>query len=346
MSFTEFHAANSVEGRPSLVDGPPPDLERRILEIWMNVLERPNIGVTDNFYALGGDSLRAVQLISQIETELNVNIPPSRFYEASTVAKQVQVVEAFYDGALHEEGSQSVFEICPSPTGRPLFCFPGDCGTVARFYPLAERLRSEQGVSVVLYSYLEKDVPRPSLRDLAASCVRSIKSAQPAGPYYLGGYCFGATVAYEAGRQLHAAGEEVAMVALWDPESGPASWPLRKKFNHWKKKLSNFLRSLIGRSFEPAPQPPEAVLTAQDKIDRMQLAALKIFQSYRPRPYPGRVLFIYAAESHMPPEISYWRGLARGEFEAQTIPGSHFTMLKEPNVASLAEILRTQFQKG
>lgn len=181
------------------------------------------------------------------------------------------------------------------------------------------------------------------MRELAASCLRGIKSVQPAGPYHLGGYCFGASVAYEVARQLLAAGEKVAILALWDPEIGPASWSLRKRFIRKREKLAAFVRSLLGPLW-PTSKPKEESLKVPDRIARFQMAAQEILESYWHRSYAGPLTLFHAVDSHQSPEIPYWHRLARGGFESHAIPGSHFTMLQEPNVASLAEILRTQFQ--
>jgi thioesterase domain-containing protein len=43
-----------------------------------------------------------------------------------------------------------------------------------------------------------------------------MRAVQPSGPYYLGGYCFGGTVAFEIAQQLHAAGERVDLLLLLD----------------------------------------------------------------------------------------------------------------------------------
>jgi thioesterase domain-containing protein/acyl carrier protein len=354
---------------------PRNDLERRILAIWTEVLEHDFVGVTDNFYDVGGDSLRAVQVISQIENEFAISLPPSRLYDAATVEKQALVLQADPADLALPLDESLVVEIRPSESGKPLFCFPGNCGGVSPFYPLGERIGTENGVSVVLYSYLERNTPTPTMKDLAASCLQGVKSVQPAGPYHLTGYCFGASVAYEVARQLQAAGEEVATLALLDPEPGFASWPVRKQIATRTREFTAQVRSYVawrlagGRRVakpavapaEPLPvapteavaSPAEASIVApskpksglSDKIAHFQKAAHAILQSYKHRPYEGRFTIFHSASGHNPPELSYWRSLARGEFEEHRVPGNHFTMLQEPHVASIAEILRKAFQQ-
>jgi thioesterase domain-containing protein/acyl carrier protein len=348
MAVTKSHVENFAKEEAGVVT-PRSDLEQRILHIWIEVLGTSAIGVTDNFYDVGGDSLRAVQVISQIEAEFNISLPPSRLYDAATIEKQARVLASEPAETTPEQRNSLVFEIRSSTSGTPLFCFPGNCGGVSPFYPLAERLGQEHGVSVVLYSYLERNTPTPSMRELAASCLQGIKSVQPAGPYHLSGYCFGASVAYEVARQLERAGEKVASLALLDPEPGLASWPLRRQMAYTARKFTARVRSLVV-SRQPARQAAAAATPAAkpgvavpDKIAHFQRAAHSILQAYKHLPYAGPLAIFHSADGHNVPDISYWRGLARGAFESHCVPGNHFTMLQEPNVSGMAEILQKRF---
>src|SRR5262249_32000259 len=65
--------------------GPRNELEQKLVAIWEELLKRERIGVTDNFFALGGQSLLAVMLVSRIEHELGVRVPLSRVLERATI---------------------------------------------------------------------------------------------------------------------------------------------------------------------------------------------------------------------------------------------------------------------
>jgi thioesterase domain-containing protein/acyl carrier protein len=321
-------------------------MEQRLLEIWQDVLERSSIGVTDNFYDVGGDSLSAVQVVAQVEAGFCVNIPPSRLYDAATIEKQALVISGTDPNSPPEPSNQAIFEIRGSDSGTPLFCFPGNCGGVSPFYPLAGKLGSKHGLSVVLYSYLEQNTAPPSMQELAADCLAGIKSVQAAGPYHLGGYCFGASVAYEVARKLRAGGDEVALLALWDPEAGIDSWPLRKRMRYRRKEWTTRMRSWLTRSRKAAATSPDVRLPGPSKIAHFQTAALSIHRGYKHRPYEGRLSVFYAIDGHHPVDLPYWRRPARGEFEALAIPGNHFTMLQELNVAGIAEVLQQRFAES
>jgi acyl-coenzyme A synthetase/AMP-(fatty) acid ligase/acyl carrier protein len=66
--------------------GPRTETERRLVEIWAEVLEMPAVGIDDNFFDLGGHSLLAVQIASRIRNIFAVDVPLRALFEAPTVA--------------------------------------------------------------------------------------------------------------------------------------------------------------------------------------------------------------------------------------------------------------------
>jgi len=223
---------------------------------------------------------------------------------------------------------------------RPLFCFPGNSGGISNFHALVERLDPAQSVNVVLYSELARSGTPPSMEEFATSCLQAIQGAQPTEPYCLAGFCFGASVAYEVARQLRAAGAEVATLALLEVEPGLASWPWRQRMAYRRKKFIGWIRSFFVRHPRPAnPQPGKEHAVVPDRIARVQAAAHPMLQNYKHRRYDGQVLHFCAMQGSQPLDVSYWRELAAG-LEVFSIPGSHFTMLQEPNISTLADILQ------
>ena len=60
-------------------------LEQKVAQIWQRILGRDEIGVHDNFFDLGGNSLLALQLVSEIGQELDIQIAPVTLFEFPTV---------------------------------------------------------------------------------------------------------------------------------------------------------------------------------------------------------------------------------------------------------------------
>ena len=136
------------------------------------------------------------------------------------------------------------------------------------------------------------------------------------------------------------------MLALLEVEPGFASWPLSRRFAYRKKQFVSWIRSFFVRTPRSThDQSPEKRLVVCNRIPRIQTAARPILRNYKHRPYDGRVLLVRAVQGSGLAEVPYWRALAGG-VEVFSLPGSHFTILQEPNVSDLAEVLQSRLQKG
>lgn len=215
-----------------------------------------------------------------------------------------------------------------------------------------------------------------TIEEMAARYVQELRTFQPAGPYSLGGYCFGGNVAYEMARLLEAQGQCVASLALMNsspPNSGyyrfrwtpPAlvrfmanlvSWcanfftwdpQVRGRYVRWK--LSQWSRRIAGwcgrTGMAPAGGPEEIVDLAalpagEHLLYEMHLRALI---RYHCRPYAGAVT-LFRTHSH--PLVSSfdslygWGEFARGGITLRSMPGGHESLLKEPHVQAVARELQ------
>jgi thioesterase domain-containing protein len=361
MQDPDFDVKSVLEATPKGMIEPRNALERRLCEIWAGVVEHSSFGVTDHFFEIGGDSLRAILVITQIETEFGVNLPPTQLYHTPTVEKLAEVIQSARSEVILQQAQVPIFEMRGGRFSAPLFCFPGSGGNVSSFLALGERLRPEEGIHVVLYSDLERETPPSSLEDLAASWLKGIKTVQPRGPYYLGGHSFGGCVAYEVAQQLRAAGEEVAMLALWEADLETdhgflfrigtvrnllnvraVTLPRRMKAAYLQRQLTSGIRHLFGKGGNAAQDTSR---TALDKIFRFQICAVELHRQYQILPYDGHLTIYCAADGARKGDVSYWMHLARRGFEVYSIPGDHTSMLVEPNVSELAENLQSRLEE-
>ena len=96
----------------------------------------------------------------------------------------------------------------------PFFCVHGVGGDVLHLHRLATLMGTRRPFLGLRSS---ADVPlTATLNEIAARYVEARSANQPTGPYYLGGHSFGATVAFEAARQLEELGHEIGLLAIID----------------------------------------------------------------------------------------------------------------------------------
>jgi len=210
-------------GRVSAVAEPTDDLERRLIAIWEQALDRDAVHPDDDFFDLGGHSLLAVEVFAAIERSLGLNLPLASIFDAPT-PRRLAV-------SLREEGwkASSGPLVTLTSTGRrpPLFFVAAGDGNSVGYGALARRLGAEQPFFALQPRGLNGGRPlHTSVEAMAAHYLRQVRRVQPRGPYLLGGRCLGSLVAYEMARRLEARGHEVALLAVLD--SGGPQWQARK----------------------------------------------------------------------------------------------------------------------
>jgi len=199
---------------------PPRDrLEKDLVAIWESILGIKPIGVSDNIFDLGVDSLIAAQLFARIERTVGKGLRPAPLFQAPTVESLAALLRE-RDTAVNKWTSLVPMQTQGSKS--PLFFVHGGAGTVLLFHPLARRLAPERPVyglqSQGLYG---RDLPHTSIEEMAAHYISEMRTVQPRGPYLLGGWCFGGLVAFEMAQQLRRKGEQIELLAMFNAPSSP-----------------------------------------------------------------------------------------------------------------------------
>ncbi|GAA3134938.1 hypothetical protein GCM10010466_27230 [Planomonospora alba] len=184
--------------------------ERRIAEVWARVLEVEEVGADDDFFALGGDSFRAVRAVREIDPALRVidlfTRPTVRELAAHLDAGAGAGSEA---GLLHRLAG-------PRTASRTVVCLPYGGGSAAAYQPLAAELaRTCPGTAVLAVELPGHDPARPEeamlpLPELAERIAAELDGVS--GPVALYGHCVGSAAATEVALRLEAAGKRVAGV--------------------------------------------------------------------------------------------------------------------------------------
>jgi phthiocerol/phenolphthiocerol synthesis type-I polyketide synthase E len=251
-----------------------------------------------------------------------------------------------------------------------LFCIHGAGGTVLIYRDLSLHLGLDQPFYGLQSQGLDGSrLPLKTIEEMAALYIRDIRRIQPHGPYFLGGYCGGGTIAYEVAQQLQADGEQVALLALFDTMNwskvpttlwNKGSYSCQRLVFHASSFLSlnrrdqsRFLREKmeILRSRIPVWRGMLQAKFSKHPSSAASLSLLlaRIWQTndracfqYVPRPYPGAVTDFRPRTQYRilnKPDLK-WDRLARGGQEVVVLPINPASMLVEPFVGHLADALR------
>jgi thioesterase domain-containing protein/acyl carrier protein len=349
----------------------PKEIESGLVRIWEDLLDRENIGVRDDFFELGGDSLLGIRLMIEIEKKFH------RRFEISKLASH-PTVEAF----AHELGAtkndlQAVHIVPMHPQGprTPLFCIHCGTGHVLRYRALASFLDSDIPIYGVRAPDLHAMKTVPTVEDLVNLYLPDIRKIQPHGPYQLFGFCFGGTVAFEIARRLTEMGETVSLVALvqtWNSayyRKLSFMDALRYRSTYLYGRLSKYggrffrgewteiyagIRSIISwqkrKSQSGSPRTEPALVEGsgpKDIYDNIAMLAA-IGEAFDPKPYPGRIHLIRAKEqkAELENDMTFgWQHIARDGVEVCTLPGDHISLLEKPNVSGVADTVEKWLAK-
>ena len=181
---------------------------------WQRVLGF-SVGIRENFFGVGGNSLDAARIINAVTAELGIQLPLNVLTEHPTVERLATLLR-HHAGPLPPALSGPLIAIQDGDGTRPpLFLIHPDHGHVGPYCGLAHALGEEYAVSAIQSAGLYSDAePRRTVPAMAAAYLDTIQAAYPAGPYLLGGCAIGAAIAYEMAARL----DDVRLVAAIDHE--------------------------------------------------------------------------------------------------------------------------------
>ena len=305
------------------------DIQMAVL--WQQVFGIDKVGIHDNFFDLGGHSLRAAQLFHLIEQVYGRHLPLSTLFQAPTIAGLTSVL-------AQEQWIppwQSLVAMQPNGSAIPIFLVPGVMGNVLWLAQLARLLGQTHPVYGLQARGLDGDTaPFGSVPEMAQQYIAEIRTCVPQGPYVIVGACTGGLVAYEMAQQL-AEQERAVILGIinsWHPSSyhqhydtvhpsrlalplGILLQTLRTVRELRRMPMSEWW-SVIQRkckSFLSIFQGPTGNELRQRQIKRVRQAMFHAAARYTMRPYPGHILNIVASQRMESADTRYaWRELAGG----------------------------------
>lgn len=365
-----------LDGLPELEEHRPPlrtervapqsPLQERLVAMWEDVLELKGIGIRDDFFDLGGTSVRAVELVVRIEEVTGHPFGTAALLQAPTIEKLAARLE---DQSI--ESHPTVVPVQANGTRTPFFCVSA-LGVL-----MFERLSRLLGADQPFYGcqapgYDSDSVHSMGVGEIARLHVEGLRAIQPRGPYLLGGQCFGGSVAWEMARQLVAAGEEVPLVVLFDSRrplryGRLTRWILRKptgrrirlhlealshrdlgaKLRYVVERAKTLGLRTIGREAADSDADEYPVESSSD-IEFVRANERGEADYFAQRAPSQIVHFVSAAR----PILSRrdrrvrWSEVAEHGMELHEVAGEHLDMFKEPHCRKLAQRLLSSLEEA
>ena len=361
-------ASNSeVKVRSGKQIPPRTSLEQQLLKLWEEVLQLSPIGVTENFFEIGGHSLLAIRLLSEIEKHLGYNLPLVTFFREGTIEKIAVMLEKNSQG----NEQQNLIPLQTKGDRPPLFLVHQHGGYGLSYSVLARTLGKEQPVYALQASGLDgRQKPKESIEAMASNYLQEIREILPQGPYFLGGHSFGGLVAFEMASQLEAAGENAEHVlivdthppldnseleAYLDDDAGILTFCVEQIGLYFNQNISVSYEELSSldreaqlekvlellRSYQLIP-PDNSKNFVTGFIDVYKANSRSIL-SYQPKliKSPLSVFKTHSLSEKFPNDpTAGWGELVGGKVGVYSLLGDHQSILQEPHVQNLAQFIQ------
>lgn len=236
------------------------------------------------------------------------------------------------DIILNKRKGMSLIPIQPEGDLPPFFAIPGFF-----FY---QKVATYLGKEQPFYGFEPSKFKKTS--DIAKAYIQELKTIQPKGPYYLGGFCLAGNIAFEMAQQLTLAGEKVNALVLFE-SYGPKGFISKKSFKYISQKITSyFIKFHRKEGLEKFNFLKEEWTKVSNKLTNKKKEEMAS-DNYSFLPYSGKLILFKASEPTVGVnEAPYmgWEGLAKEGFEMLVIKGDHDRLFEEPYVIEVAQKLK------
>lgn len=322
----------------------------RMIPLWEEVLAVAPVRPDDDFFELGGNSLRAVRLIARIAEAFDRKLPLAVIFRSTTPRALALEV----DRNAASEPAPRVIELEGIGDEPPFFMVNAFTGLVE----VAKRLDSGHPILSLIGDDERALSGNYDLYEEAYEHVRTILATRSHGPYMVGGWSAGGIMAYEIAQRLESLGHHVALLVLFDT-SNPFFMREYSKIETFRARIVDSIRyhranlgrmdlvqmpayiarklgSRFGRKQGPRNNPSAIVDDAGKSGGLRKPEAFEIrieaARRYRPLPYCGRVLLFkrsnHLSGRYLDPSFG-WLGTARGDFEVCLVRAAHLDIFSK-----------------
>jgi amino acid adenylation domain-containing protein len=323
---------------------PADELERAILDVWKRVLGTEAIGLHDNFFDLGGNSIRAARVIAEMEQVMDREISLSAMFEGATVQSLAELLR-------HGTKAESVLTTVQAGDGcLPIFAVVSPGEESLGYALLARHMDGEQPVyKLQANSPVPGDRPftQSELGDLSRQYIEAILSVRPEGPYCFCAMCDGVQIAERMVLDLEAAGQEVGFLAVFDTwvlqhSQVPWLWQIYYYQRRLQELASGGLREKLRATGKAVQRQTRNFRDEGRPAVRSDWREAYWPANFEPRQFHAPVILFKRPQQPFyyvnDPEMG-WGARSRSGVEIHEMEFDHSAMLREPYVRTIGEVL-------
>jgi acyl-CoA synthetase (AMP-forming)/AMP-acid ligase II/thioesterase domain-containing protein len=332
--------------------------EAALAALWAGVLGVDDVGRTDDFFALGGDSLSGEEMLQRLEDSAGVRLAASDLVRASRLDAFAALVDARAGqgrdagragrSAVVTERAPAVLRLREDAGGRAMVCLPGAGASSLAFAHLAARLPQDTALYVLqARGYERRGLVETSVRSVVEHRLAELRRLRPQGPYLLVGHSLGGVVAAAMARRLAGAGHDVAVVLLDPFLSATAAGRTTPGLPPLREALSPEITPQQAATLDPwhvrrirlvrAAVVPVAGLLPMSTAQRDRVMFTHgglIARRHHPEPWDGPTLAYRTADNRDPEPL--WDALVPHRVVDRRYPCEHNSLLRPPFVDEIA----------
>ncbi|MGN0124819.1 MAG: amino acid adenylation domain-containing protein, partial [Rhodococcus sp. (in: high G+C Gram-positive bacteria)] len=319
---------------------PVTDVEQIVASVLAEVLGVEQVGLDDDFFGLGGNSLVATKLVSRLNAELPTRVPLQWLFREPGVEGLAALIDRESAGDV-EESVAPVLRIRTQGAGTPLFFVHPIVGLSWCYTVLARQLDHDAPVyGLQTPAVTEDDFEPATLDELAARYVDELRAVQPEGPYRLFGWSLGGVIAHAMAVRLQAEGQQVDTLVMLDSFAGNGARTGESSDVSMSELLAGFgIDDAAAAGAEDIDDLVASVasLTGNTEDDtrrvvtRLVAAAQRnseLMAEHRPGTYDGDIVYFTAAADDPTGTrgASGWNAAVTGAVDNHQVPATHWQM--------------------
>ncbi|MDP3704385.1 MAG: amino acid adenylation domain-containing protein [Legionellaceae bacterium] len=308
--------------------------ETKVTTVWEHIFNRHPINIDDNFFEMGGDSLMALQIISELRSLYNFDIPLSYIIEHPNISSLSKAIEKFsYGNTGALVGNRTLIQLSSGVHQSPLFLVHPIGGSIFWFKQLATYFENDCTVYGIQDANLDgANIQFKTLEEMAAYYIQEMKTVYSGNRFLIGGASFGATVAFEIAHQLLKDGYQVDFLGLFD---GWASY-------------SQEIMDTDSHMF--LQHKEQSQYTIDDRLLKLERYRKELLAQYHVPSLKSDVTLFKAKQlwplfENMNEKLNGWRPYVEGHIDLHCVPGDHETMFFEPHIQSLVGLIKQKIKR-
>ncbi len=302
--------------------------EGQIARIWQDILGLEHVGRTDNFFDLGGDSLKTIAVALKAE-DTGLNIAPYELFEYPRLCDLAALLHSRAE-ALSDTAPNANLAHTNDDGEKPIFFMIH--GSLRMYSYLSATLGRNRPLGFLFSHFFGGEIhPSDRIETLTDEAMAHLKSLKPSGPYHLGGYSLGGIIALELAHRLREAGEVVDTLFLLDPSynvrnplgADPDAAP--ERHGPWVENLAGIAGMALARVNKMRPNSDKN----QARMDYVASSYRRILTYYRPPVYEGRTIVMTTPAPDTGSAFTAWQEHALPGAVREELPFGHLELQRD-----------------